>query len=71
MVRGLEHLLYEETLRELGQFSLEKRRLRGDLTNAYKYLRDVSQEDGARLLSVMPSKRARENGTNQNTGGSI
>jgi len=36
-------------------------RLRGDLTNAYKYLKVVYQGDGARLFSVMPSNRTRGN----------
>jgi len=38
MMKSLEYLPYEEGLRKLGLFSLEKRRLQGKLINMCKYL---------------------------------
>ena len=58
----LEHLSYEETLRELRLFSLEKRKLRGNLIVAFQYLKGAYKPEGEQLFTRMGSDRTRGNG---------
>jgi len=60
MLKGLGHLSCKERLRELGAFSPEQRRLRGDLINACRNLKSRCTEDGDRPFSVVPSDRTEE-----------
>ncbi|KFQ58890.1 hypothetical protein N334_01243, partial [Pelecanus crispus] len=62
MIRGLEHLSYEARLRELGLFSLEKRRLQGDLIVTFQYLKGAYRKDGGKLFSKACCDRTRSNG---------
>ena len=62
MIGGLETKPYEDRLKELGKFSLEKRRLRGDMISLFKYLKRCHTEEGQDLFSILPECRTQNNG---------
>ena len=61
VVKGLEHKSYEERQRELGLFSLEKRRLRADLIMVCSFLTRGGGGAGTDLSSLVTNDKTRGN----------
>jgi len=62
IIRGLEHLSYEERLRELGLFGLEKRWLRADLIAVFEHFKGAYRKDEENLISKVCCNRTIGNG---------
>ena len=61
MIRGLKHLPCEGRLKELGLFTLKKRRMWGDLITIFQHLKGDYKHEENQHFTLVDSDRTREN----------
>lgn len=69
MIKGLEKRIYDEKIKELGLFSLEKRRLRGKPLMVFKYMKGWHREDGEQLFPICTKNSTRGSSLSQECEG--
>ena len=62
MIHNIRHLPYEDRLKQLKLHSLERRRVRGDLIEAFKWVKGINKGDISKVLKFSNQDRTRSNG---------
>ena len=62
MIQGLRNIPYEDRLRSLNLHSLERRRVRGDMIEVFKWMKGINSGDINKVLLVSEPGRTRSNG---------
>ena len=62
MIHGIRNLPYEERLKSLNLHSLERRRVRGDLIEVFKWVKGFNKGDFNKVLILKEQGRTRTNG---------
>ena len=62
MIHNIRHLSYEDRLKSLNLHSLERRRVRGDMIEVYKWFKGLNKGDISKVLKINSGDRTRSNG---------
>ena len=62
MIQGLRNIPYEDRLKSLNLHSLERRRVRGDMIEVFKWMKGINSGDINKVLLVSEPGRTRSNG---------
>ena len=62
MIPGLRNLPYQDRLKKLDLHSLERRRVRGDMIEVFKWVKGINKGDIDKVLIISEQDRTRSNG---------